>query len=735
MLDKVGPYLEEPPDTPAPLFAVRAFKSALFGTPHPDLKYNTNSPLASNGQSQQQEIVARAENTKPVRPITAVTEGSVVNVKADSLVSPMKGILVTPGTATARRKNVSFGGLAFNEAKETKTSNDTDLKSSVHSGGQLNPSTMDFPPVDQHRQTNLTKALYKARIDGPRMQLEKSSSKPKPGKDDVALQEGNDDLKSQHITQEPVYDPAIDITIDLNEPASRSGQHWKAEFERYHKRSDREMKKIIKYGQSFKSYAVKKDSETADIGEKLQRELSKIATMEANVTSLAAQLANTRRDNPKETSEQARLVNDLAKQTALAVRYKQKADKYKLALMEQSNATKILESSTIGDTPIPNSNKISLQAAINPYESHEINPELGSLRAELENFRNSSQRAERKATQLETENLALKRDIARLKEEIEMIETRRKAKEERSRMKIEKLEASQKERDLRSMELTSEYPKLVPKAEQQEPLPGTVAEENLHYQEKQRFFDKQDVYPAAEIRKPFDKRADPQSLKIKTKQRQRQSNVEIWTSPGMDSTLPLEKSMDNTLEDLVNGSTFPILKDIHQNLVPEIDTRGLPSTESSPISPLKPLNLLSDDLGIPSPPHPSISFPLPSTNPTPQKPHSSATNRMRDRKSIIPSPRPSMINFPSKLLKSLHPPTDSQDPIAPSFNLIPNSRMGNSAHDKSAGFVPFTARTGIRGAASRLSDDRFAAAKARLQKKKEEKRLGDRGRYGRGKVN
>lgn len=718
MLDNDGPYLEEAPDTPAPLFAVRAFKSALFGTPHPDLKYNTNSSLASNGQSQQQEIVARAENKKPVRPITAVTEGSVVNVKADSLASPMKGILVTPGTATARRKNVSFGGLAFNEAKETKTSNDS---------SHLNPSTMDIPPVDQHRQTNLTKALYKARIDGPRMHLEKSSSKPKPGK--------NDDLKSQHITPEPVYDPAIDITIDLNEPASRSGQHWKAEFERYHKRSDREMKKIIKYGQSFKSYAVKKDSETADLGEKLQRELSKVATMEANVTSLAAQLANTRRDNPKETSEQAQLVNNLAKQTALAVRYKQKADKYKLALMEQNNASKFLESGTIGDTSIPNSNEISPQAAIKLYEGHENNPELSSLRAEIENFRNSSQRAERKATQLETENLALKRDIARLREEIEMIETRRKAEEERARMRTERLEASQKERDIRSMELTSEYLKSVQKAEQQEPLPGTVAKENLHYQEKQTFIDKQDVCPAAEIRKPFDKRADPQSLKIKTKQRPRQSNLEIWTSAGMDSTLPLEKSIDNTLEDLVNGSTFPILKDIHQNLVPEIDTRGLPSTEHSPISPLKPLNLLSDDLRIPSPPHPSVSSPLPSTNPTPQKPHSSATNRMRDRKYIIPSPRPSMINFASKPLKSLHSPTDSQDPIAPSFNLVPNSRMGDPAHDKSAGRVSFAARTGIRGAASRLSDDRYAAAKARLQKRREEKGLGDRGRNGRGKVN
>ncbi|KAF4952050.1 hypothetical protein FGADI_7050 [Fusarium gaditjirri] len=70
------------PDTPAPVFAARAFKSALFGTP-------------ARPVSQTTRVVAKDRNDKtdqmsrtPPRP---------------------QGILLTPGTGTTRRKRVSFG--------------------------------------------------------------------------------------------------------------------------------------------------------------------------------------------------------------------------------------------------------------------------------------------------------------------------------------------------------------------------------------------------------------------------------------------------------------------------------------------------------------------------------------------------------------------------------------------------------------------------------------------------
>ncbi|KAM5342340.1 hypothetical protein ACJ41O_013306 [Fusarium nematophilum] len=70
------------PDTPAPVFAARAFKSALFGTPaRPSDTSGTRAARDKNLRTEQ-------DSRTPQRP---------------------QGILLTPGTGTTRRKRVSFG--------------------------------------------------------------------------------------------------------------------------------------------------------------------------------------------------------------------------------------------------------------------------------------------------------------------------------------------------------------------------------------------------------------------------------------------------------------------------------------------------------------------------------------------------------------------------------------------------------------------------------------------------
>ncbi|KAJ4136132.1 hypothetical protein NW768_003740 [Fusarium equiseti] len=69
------------PDTPAPVFAARAFKSALFGTP----ARPTNQPTRAKDRSSRMD---QESSRTPPRP---------------------QGILLTPGTGTTRRKRVSFG--------------------------------------------------------------------------------------------------------------------------------------------------------------------------------------------------------------------------------------------------------------------------------------------------------------------------------------------------------------------------------------------------------------------------------------------------------------------------------------------------------------------------------------------------------------------------------------------------------------------------------------------------
>ncbi|KAF9774640.1 hypothetical protein IL306_007333, partial [Fusarium sp. DS 682] len=70
------------PDTPAPVFAARAFKSALFGTP----ARPTNQPTRAIAKDRSERT--DRESRTPPRP---------------------QGILLTPGTGTTRRKRVSFG--------------------------------------------------------------------------------------------------------------------------------------------------------------------------------------------------------------------------------------------------------------------------------------------------------------------------------------------------------------------------------------------------------------------------------------------------------------------------------------------------------------------------------------------------------------------------------------------------------------------------------------------------
>ncbi|KAM0665728.1 hypothetical protein MY8738_003654 [Beauveria namnaoensis] len=73
----------EQPDTPAPVFAARAFKSALFGTP-------------------------RRHDIQPARSAKRSATGSNAD-KDSNTPSKLAGILLTPGTGATRRKRVSFG--------------------------------------------------------------------------------------------------------------------------------------------------------------------------------------------------------------------------------------------------------------------------------------------------------------------------------------------------------------------------------------------------------------------------------------------------------------------------------------------------------------------------------------------------------------------------------------------------------------------------------------------------
>ncbi|KFH46929.1 hypothetical protein ACRE_022590 [Hapsidospora chrysogenum ATCC 11550] len=255
-------------DTPAPVFAARAFKSALFGTPREEPRTRQLKPSASTDQG------SRTPNSKP------------------------QGILLTPGTGTTRAKRVSFG----RELDETAKRQNDALASKE--GGP-------------HKRTRLNEALEKARqnrITAVNNKAAATRSKKVCSDDEWEEEddaEGDEDNYCNH-----------DITLDLNEPHSQSGRYWKEEFEKYHQDAKVEMEKLLKYKQLAKSYAQMKDAEAIELAEKLKDEQQKVIKMEQKIAEKASNIISLHENTSEEASPE--LVAKLTKQTALAVQYRQR---------------------------------------------------------------------------------------------------------------------------------------------------------------------------------------------------------------------------------------------------------------------------------------------------------------------------------------------------------------------------------------------------------------------------
>lgn len=442
-LDDGASYIEEPPETPAPLFAVRAFQQAIFGTPHP-MQQDAQSVRPQQSQPQHKRSV-----TKP-RP-AGTDGGENTHVpdenhfsRTDAMLSPAKGILLTPGTGATRRKTVSFGKPAA-AAQERLKELSTSQAEPGQSTNQIPDNSLSVPAgEDQPRHSTLTKTLIQLSKQRSDRNLQATSLE---SQESEARNPQSNLVVEKNLAYEKAIDPTADLTVDLCQPRSKSGQHWKAEYDRYYKKSNHEMKQIIKYGQNVKSYAAKKDSEATGLGEKLKIELSKVARMEARISKLAKQLRVAQQQGPDGESDQTRLVSELAQQTALAIRYKQKADQYRRAISKQpsngdpheiEDQDKMMQEIDIGD----------------PFE-------LATLRAQLESLRETAKVAEDRAAHFEAENRMLKQSLARVKEEMMSYDKRRQTREERLKKREQEHKAAKETCEAQLAQLKMDHQKLL----------------------------------------------------------------------------------------------------------------------------------------------------------------------------------------------------------------------------------------------------------------------------------
>lgn len=155
--------------------------------------------------------------------------------------SPTKaGILLTPGTVRGKKKEVKFGAHVLdNEGKKPSRSGILDNCPGKFPSPWV-PKSTDVAN-EKRPKTKLTEALYKAKATGttPRERTLRS-------KDDA------------------------DITIDIMEPRSESGRHWKEMYMNEHQHAEEQIAKLTAKYKLCKDHARRKDDEATELRRQLE---------------------------------------------------------------------------------------------------------------------------------------------------------------------------------------------------------------------------------------------------------------------------------------------------------------------------------------------------------------------------------------------------------------------------------------------------------------------------------
>lgn len=193
-----------------------------------------------------------------------------------------------------------------------------------------------------------------------------------------------------------------DITLDLNEPQSQSGKFWKDQFDKYRGDAQVELDKMLKYKQLAKSYAQLKDAEAIGLAEKLKEEQQKVVKMERKIAENASQIMSQNDGEGEDASPD--LIRKLTKQTALAVQHRQRVQQLENQLedlMEDRNN----EAESTGRrrlaTTSPRTQKTLLETQRELRKAKNQVKELNSLREQVSELKDKLRAAEKRAAKAE----------------------------------------------------------------------------------------------------------------------------------------------------------------------------------------------------------------------------------------------------------------------------------------------------------------------------------------------
>lgn len=331
---------------------------------------------------------------------------------------------MTPGTAL-RRKTVSFGESVVDNEGKRPGSASKPAKTPPNPAGSISTQWMSGSSDGSGKpRSKLTQTLMNARDNASK------------NSDTAKSDESTDKTDNPSTSTMEVLDNE-DITMNLEDPHSESGKYWKTEFDNYRVKTNREIKKLIHYRSIAKSYARKKDSEAMRLADKLKEEEEKVAEMERQVSRLASSMVG-----QESTSDKERLVQDLTKQTALALQYKQQVTSLRHTLEKHdvvSGAATVAEKKKEASPPIDHSDEL-LKTQQELKQANAKIEEMQRQQSELSTLQNLAQSSEKKAQALEQENNTLKQTLARVKQEMSRYEGRRKDKETRLKQREARLE-------------------------------------------------------------------------------------------------------------------------------------------------------------------------------------------------------------------------------------------------------------------------------------------------------
>ncbi|QDS70125.1 hypothetical protein FKW77_005575 [Venturia effusa] len=263
--------LIDAPETPAPVFAVRAFKHAIFGTPQPP---PTVVPVAK----------LKTASIDPFSAPKALFSKESENTELG--LSPTKrGILKTPGGGPVRRKELVWGADVIDN--EGKKQSKTGLPSNAP-GKFPSPWAAKTLDVEEEKKSKMEDKKSKGKLSEKLYDAKATGTSPRVkgrAKDDA------------------------DITMDVLEPRSESGRYWKEQYISYSQKSEEETKKLIAKQKLARDYARKKDEEATELRRQLDNDRKKRHTRES---SLEVQVKDLREKLRQALAENARTSTEIA---------------------------------------------------------------------------------------------------------------------------------------------------------------------------------------------------------------------------------------------------------------------------------------------------------------------------------------------------------------------------------------------------------------------------------------